>query len=159
MKECTLWYGVNSSDPSRVYLGIKRQKIGAGLRNGPGGVIEDGETPIETCVREVFEEVGLILDPKNVKPAGRVDFFLAGNQTEAPDFRVFLFRSWLWTGKATNTPEMIDFRWFPLNALPKDMMPGDSLFILQVCKGEEVCLRIWYSEDKKEVAKFEYCIG
>lgn len=33
----------------------------------PGGVVDPGETPRQTAVREAFEELGIVVDPDNVR--------------------------------------------------------------------------------------------
>lgn len=33
----------------------------------PGGTLEEGEQPLETMVREVFEEAGVVIDPAEVE--------------------------------------------------------------------------------------------
>ena len=38
-----------------------------GLKEFPGGKIEDGETPLKACLREVAEEVGVSLNESQVE--------------------------------------------------------------------------------------------
>jgi len=43
---------------------IIRNSYGSGRPTFPGGGIDEGETPEETAIREIEEEVGLIIQPK-----------------------------------------------------------------------------------------------
>lgn len=40
----------------------------------PKGSIEEGELPIEACIREVREETGLIIDPSDLTDLGEFDY-------------------------------------------------------------------------------------
>jgi 8-oxo-dGTP diphosphatase len=40
------------------FLMVKQDKYGKIYWNFPGGHIEEGETPEETCIREIYEETG-----------------------------------------------------------------------------------------------------
>ena len=44
----------------RILLIHKKRGLGAGKINGPGGRIDDGETPLQCALREVDEEVEVI---------------------------------------------------------------------------------------------------
>ncbi len=53
MKKATLCIPITRS---RILLGRKKVRWGAGKLNGFGGKIEKGETPKETTIRELKEE-------------------------------------------------------------------------------------------------------
>lgn len=48
-----------------VLIRKKKPEFQAGLLNGVGGKIEDGETPIDAMVREFDEEAGVLTRPSN----------------------------------------------------------------------------------------------
>ena len=62
MRDTSLVYPIRKD--GRILLGHKRRGMGAGKWNGFGGKREDGETMRECAARELFEESGLIADPK-----------------------------------------------------------------------------------------------
>lgn len=54
-------------DPmGRVLLVLRKNPPKAGLWHIPGGKLEPGETLQECCTREVFEETGLIVSPREI---------------------------------------------------------------------------------------------
>ena len=55
-----------------VLLIRKKRGLGAGKINGPGGRLEDGETPEACAIRETNEE--LVVNPLNVRAAGELFF-------------------------------------------------------------------------------------
>ncbi len=112
--------------PMRVALGIKKKKIGAGLYNGVGGGIEDGESAAESAVREAFEEWGVTLDQASLTLRGVIDFHNTKSDGECFTCRVYVFISPPWQGEARASDEMGAPEWFALDALPLDqMMPAD----------------------------------
>jgi 8-oxo-dGTP pyrophosphatase MutT (NUDIX family) len=58
-------------DNGQKYLLMKRASHPTLLDDPdlPGGVVEDGETPLEAAIREVIEEAGIYLDPKKISHA------------------------------------------------------------------------------------------
>jgi len=55
-----------------VLLIRKKRGLGAGKINGPGGRLEENETPLECAIRETQEE--LLINPLDIRPAGSCFF-------------------------------------------------------------------------------------
>lgn len=99
-----------------------------GLYSLPSGHVEASELPIAGIIREAKEEIGIDLKPEDVHfvhamyrvqqdPTGdRIDIFFKGDK---------------WTGTISNTePDKCDdVAWFPLNALPDNMIDHIKLVI------------------------------
>ncbi len=61
--------GVVVVQGNQVLCGIRMGDTGSGKICGPGGHVEDGETPRQAAIRETMEEFGI--RPKNLTPFGR----------------------------------------------------------------------------------------
>ena len=105
----------------RVLLIEKHRGLGAGWYNGPGGKVEDGETPIECVVRETREEVGLELDPGALERAAELTFLLDGT----PHTRCHVFRTDEFDGEPTPSPEATPM-WVRVDEVPYDRMWEDD---------------------------------
>lgn len=103
----------------QVLLIHKKRGLGAGKVNGPGGHVEDGETPLEAAVREVEEELGIT--PLGVEPAGELRFQF----TDGLSLLVHVFRASDCRGEPGETDEATPF-WVPLDAVPFDRMWADD---------------------------------
>ncbi len=102
-----------------VLLIRKKRGLGAGKINGPGGRLEDGETPEACAVRETNEE--LVVNPLNVRAAGELFF----HAEDMPRIHGFVFIATDYEGTPTETDEAIPL-WFKLDELPFDEMWDDD---------------------------------
>lgn len=102
-----------------VLLIHKKRGLGAGKINGPGGHIDDGESPLECAVREMEEELGVT--PVCIKRCGELRFqFIAGLS-----LLVHVFRSRDCRGEPQETSEATPL-WVPIDQVPFDRMWEDD---------------------------------
>ena len=103
----------------RILLIRKRRGLGAGKINGPGGRLDDGETPLEAAVREVEEE--LCITPLDPVERGQLRFqFVDGYSIHG-----FVFHAANFRGEPRTTDEAIPL-WTPLDRIPYEEMWADD---------------------------------
>ena len=121
----------------QVLLIRKKRGLGAGKINGPGGRVEQGETPLECAVRETREE--LLITPQNVRAAGELFF----HAEDMPRIHGHVFTATDFIGTPAETDEAIPL-WTPTDRLPIDeMWDDDRLWLPQVLAGRSI--RGWFT--------------
>lgn len=102
-----------------VLLIHKKRGLGAGKINGPGGKIEEGETPLQAAVREVEEE--LKITPLDLEEMGELHFqFVDGLAIHCVVYTAIGFR-----GTPEETDEAIP-EWFMIDGIPYEKMWEDD---------------------------------
>jgi 8-oxo-dGTP diphosphatase len=147
MKLVTSCYLRNNQQ--EVSLGQKKRGFGAGYYVGIGGQLEPGETVEQAAVRELAEEVGVIVDPRDLVPAGSVIFLFPAY----PDWNLdmVLFQAERWQGEMGESEEMTP-AWFHPKDIPYEKMWQDARFWLpHILTGIKLQARIVYKEDNKSV--------
>jgi len=115
-----------------VLLIRKKRGLGAGKINGPGGRLEENETPLECAIRETQEE--LLINPLDIRPAGELFF----NANDMPRIHGHIFVAGNYEGTPTETDEAIPL-WFRYEDIPFDeMWDDDRLWLPRVLAGESV---------------------
>ncbi|MGW4089888.1 NUDIX hydrolase [Nocardia sp. NPDC004750] len=114
-----------------------------GLWHLPAGKLEVGESVLAAVVREAHEEVGVVIDPadlRHVHSAHVVD-----SEREA---RVGLFfQTRRWSGEPVNREpdKSYELRWFPLANLPETLIPYPAAGIHGYLTGVTYSQRGWPS--------------
>jgi len=103
----------------QILLIRKKKGLGAGKINGPGGRIDDGETPRQGAIREIGEE--LHVRPLDVRPSGQLSFQFV----DGLSLHVHVFTAAGCQGAPQETDEAEPL-WFSLDRLPYDQMWADD---------------------------------
>jgi len=145
-KTATLCYVIKNG---KILLIRKKRGIGAGKYNGPGGHIEQNETPLECAIRETREELGIT--PLNAKQIGYNEFF-AGDK---PFMNVFVFTADGYSGELIETDEAAPF-WFPLDKLPmKEMWQDDEIWFPLMFAGKRFKGKFWFDAKLEKLERHE----
>lgn len=94
----------------------------------PGGKIERGETPIQSLIQELREELGISVGTELLESFGTFDAKVAGDETKTILMYVFFVREWICVIKPQN--EIEEILWIDSNP-PKKIKIG-SIFAKQV---------------------------
>lgn len=95
--------------------------ISGGFYAFPGGGIDGAETITTATVREAQEEIGITLDPKDLKFVHALHVMMENGQ----EYINFFFQSTKWEGE----PKVIEphkcdgVAWFDIDQLPESIMP------------------------------------
>jgi 8-oxo-dGTP diphosphatase len=114
----------------RVLLIRKKRGLGAGKINGPGGRLDDGESPLQCAIREVQEE--LLITPIGVELRGELAFQF----TDGYALYVHVFSAIDCESEPQETDEAEPL-WTPLDAIPfNEMWADDRLWFPHLLSGE-----------------------
>jgi 8-oxo-dGTP pyrophosphatase MutT (NUDIX family) len=136
----------------RVLLQLKREgRVGGGLWNGPGGKIDDGESPETAVRREVLEETGLELD--EVEHHGTLTFYFGA--APEPVYIVDVFTSDSFAGELCAGDEGT-LEWHAEDAIPYERMwADDAVWLPHVLAGSRVSGWFRLSEDMRCVVEHD----
>jgi len=125
----------------RILLIHKKRGLGAGKINGPGGRIDDGETPLQCAVREVHEEVQVT--PSQCRECGQLLFqFIDGYS-----IHVWVFRADDCHGLPTETEEAVPF-WVAIDQIPyASMWPDDEIWLPLMLREQTFSGRFIFDRD------------
>lgn len=141
MKETTLCYLIKDD---KVLLALKKRGFFMGKINGPGGKIEQGETPEQACLREFLEETGTTL--ACVEARGTIEFQWQ-NQPEDWHQLCHIFVASGYTGEPHETEEMSP-AWYPIDELPFERMwEDDPIWLPCVLAGGSVNMKLLFDRD------------
>ncbi len=104
----------------KVLLGRRKDTgFGDGMYGIPGGHLEAGETLLQTAIREAQEECGVSIQPADIS------FAHALHHHSANVYIQFFFIASTWVGDPhiCEPDRCDDMQWFPLDALPENILP------------------------------------
>ena len=110
-----------------VLLAMKKRGFGVGKWNGVGGKTEEGEDAVECAVREVNEEIGVMIAHHDFSEVATLNFHFEGNPDWDQVCTVFTTRRW--HGFPDETEEMRP-QWYPIEHMPFDAMWVDDPYWL-----------------------------
>jgi 8-oxo-dGTP diphosphatase len=129
---------------NKILLGLKKgdPEIGKNKLSAPGGKLELGETLVECLVREVKEEVRIVLEPTKVEKCAIIIFYAAG----VADFEVHMYRTNDFRGEPRTTKEMIP-EWHHSNDIPfRRMLPSDVYWLPPLIRGEMFYGKVYFKK-------------
>jgi 8-oxo-dGTP diphosphatase len=104
-----------------------------GLWCVPGGKVEPGEPVLRATIRELFEETGIRAAQKSVKLVSVKENIWRAKQIVNLIFSLTIARK---PAKIRLT-EHSEWRWFPENRLPKDLVPSLGGIIRKASRGDD----------------------
>ncbi len=125
----------------QILLIRKKRGLGAGKINGPGGRIEEDESPLEAAIREVQEEVGVT--PTGIHQRGELYFqFVDGY-----GIHVHVFTATDCEGEVRESDEALPL-WTALGEIPYDeMWVDDSIWLPWMLDGKRFTGRFLFDGD------------
>lgn len=147
MKPTTLCYPINKRQ--EVLLGRKKRGFGADKYNGFGGKIQEGESFRACAVREVQEEVALLVKEADLQAVALFDFVFP----YAPELTHlgYVYTFDVYEGVPLESEEM-EPQWFTVEEFPYDnMWKGDRTWVPLLWQGKKLKGKIVFGEDNDTV--------
>lgn len=141
---------VDGRPVTEVLLGEKLTGLGVGKFVGAGGKLEPGESARAAAVREVAEELGVVVAASDLVAISDITYPFVDKDEWSQ--RSFGFVTRTWTGTPTGSAELAP-HWFPVDAIPFERMWADArLWLPRALDGEFVGATYSFRADGSMVA-------
>ena len=150
MVNATLCFLIKDAPEKTILLGMKKRGFGANKWNGIGGKIAENETPGQSTVREVAEEIGVKLSEDGLEKLAELTFLsVKGTDEKKLDMFVHVFVAREWNGEPKETEEMLP-KWFSAREIPFESMWVDDVHWLPlVIEGKKFRAEFTFGEDNE----------
>ena len=135
-----------------ICLAMKKRGFGEGNWNGYGGKVEEGETVFDAAVREVKEESGVDVSPRDLEEVARIEFIFE----DGKHLLVHTYLTRKWEGEPVETEEMHP-AWFTFHDVPYgEMWAPDRHWLPRVLQGEKLRGVVHFNADGKTIKEMEW---
>ena len=114
-----------NADHKILFAERPQGKSMAGLWEFPGGKVEAGETPEQALVREMFEELNIVIDPKDLEP-----LTFASHEYDTFHMLMPLYVCKTWKGELFGREGQC-FEWAEMSNLKNYPMPPADLPLIE----------------------------
>ncbi|MEN8171438.1 MAG: 8-oxo-dGTP diphosphatase [Chloroflexota bacterium] len=152
MKDATLCLLVKDSPGDQmILLGKKKRGFGLGKYVGMGGKIEAGETLEGATVREIKEEINVLVKEEHLIYAAHLLFVFPFKPSWDHDVHVYLTKHW--QGDPQESDEILPV-WYPLDDLPYASMWDDARYWLpHILAGDVIEAHFTFQSNNQIVAE------
>ncbi|WP_245993270.1 NUDIX hydrolase [Xylanimonas allomyrinae] len=104
---------------------------------GAAGHVEAGESVVAAAVREAREELGIAIDPRDLRPVTAMHRGQPGGPALEQRIDVF-FEAYRWTGdpRRAEAAKAADLRWFAADGLPEPVVPHELRVLRALAAGD-----------------------
>lgn len=136
-----------------MLLAMKKRSFGFGKWNGVGGKVKEKEDIKAAAVREIKEEIGIIVAEEDLEHFGILSFYFENNLDW--DNRTHIFIIHRWEGEPVESDEMRP-EWYAHNALPfSEMWADDPNWLPKILAGKKIEGEFFFDNVGREIQKFE----
>lgn len=129
-------YGIILNDKNEIVLSYNSD---SGFWILPGGTIDEGETPIQTLIREVYEESAVVVNEATIQEAFYQEIFEINSEDNAPDLEKLSGLQLRYIAKAERIDKfvsdpggsMTEVKWVSVEDLPNFLKWGKTVDLIQ----------------------------
>lgn len=129
-QDATVCYLLRGSEQgTEALLGLRNALFASNIWNGPGGKLNEGEDIKTGAIREVQEEINVVVDPTSIRHFATADFYYPDlkSLTHRHSWRVHYLSALRWTGELRIVEGFTELRWFLINSFPYESMMADQV--------------------------------
>lgn len=132
---------------------MKKRSFGKGKWNGVGGKLLPEETVEEAIIREVKEEIDVVLNKNDLIKVATLDFNFKNNSDWNQQTHVFFVEKW--EGEPKESEEM-NPKWHYVDSLPfENMWVDDIHWLPRVLKGEKLIANFTFNDLGNEILEMK----
>ncbi len=135
-----------------ILLSMKKRGFGVGKLNGAGGKLQEGETAEQAAIREAEEEIGVVIDIKDLEKVGEIVF---RNPDQEWGMFVHIYRTRKWKGEPTESDEMKPAWYDPKEVTFDKTWPDLPHYFQHIVNGEKFKGEFVYKEDGETLDRFD----
>lgn len=138
------------TDPitNKVLVQVRNKNDWDGI-SFPGGHVELGESIVQSVIREVQEETGLVID--NIVPCGLKDWYDFKKQKR---YIVFFYKTSTYSGELISSSEEGENRWMTIEEIiNSNIVASDFIEMLDIFIGKENYTEFFYEDNQNSDEK------